>query len=346
VVSKKISPVVAEPPAAERADSSLTDKQRQRAREYAEALERDVAAYPDEREEILLEAAGQWALAGENQRALGIYDDLVATASREDAQWATASKMDVLAKLGRQEDAEAEIAHLKQSHVQAVPASMVAEFLEHQGLLEEALTWFNIACRDFLTDEDEEITETTLITLITLITRPELQGRARVRKALGLAPDALDQQVDQEHAELDWTLNRAAEHFGASSTARQPANAGSFFVRNDVKRAFAEGLVHVDDPEDDDVASYFHRVEKGWRATISQYGTAGLQILPTTVDELLKYGAEHGRDPRDQQTRTDHLQESIREGTPTLSWPPERNAPCWCGSGRKYKKCCGSPSNR
>lgn len=21
---------------------------------------------------------------------------------------------------------------------------------------------------------------------------------------------------------------------------------------------------------------------------------------------------------------------------------PERNEPCWCGSGRKYKKCCGA----
>ncbi|MDX6211619.1 MAG: hypothetical protein QOF82_706, partial [Frankiales bacterium] len=21
-------------------------------------------------------------------------------------------------------------------------------------------------------------------------------------------------------------------------------------------------------------------------------------------------------------------------------WPPPRNAPCWCGSGAKYKKCC------
>lgn len=21
-------------------------------------------------------------------------------------------------------------------------------------------------------------------------------------------------------------------------------------------------------------------------------------------------------------------------------WPPERNAPCWCGSGQKYKRCC------
>ncbi|GIH26407.1 hypothetical protein Aph01nite_47170 [Acrocarpospora phusangensis] len=26
-----------------------------------------------------------------------------------------------------------------------------------------------------------------------------------------------------------------------------------------------------------------------------------------------------------------------------LAWPPGRNEPCWCGGGRKYKKCCGSP---
>ncbi len=27
-----------------------------------------------------------------------------------------------------------------------------------------------------------------------------------------------------------------------------------------------------------------------------------------------------------------------------IPWPPERNDPCWCGSGVKYKKCCGRPS--
>lgn len=25
---------------------------------------------------------------------------------------------------------------------------------------------------------------------------------------------------------------------------------------------------------------------------------------------------------------------------PTIAWPPERNAACWCGSGQKYKRCC------
>ncbi|WP_408997352.1 SEC-C metal-binding domain-containing protein [Streptomyces acidiscabies] len=27
-----------------------------------------------------------------------------------------------------------------------------------------------------------------------------------------------------------------------------------------------------------------------------------------------------------------------------MFWPPPRNGPCWCDSGRKYKKCCGAPS--
>ena len=26
-----------------------------------------------------------------------------------------------------------------------------------------------------------------------------------------------------------------------------------------------------------------------------------------------------------------------------IAWPPSRNAPCWCHSGRKYKQCCGHP---
>ncbi|WP_200834412.1 SEC-C metal-binding domain-containing protein [Amycolatopsis alkalitolerans] len=26
-----------------------------------------------------------------------------------------------------------------------------------------------------------------------------------------------------------------------------------------------------------------------------------------------------------------------------IPWPPGRNEPCWCGSERKYKKCCGAP---
>jgi uncharacterized protein YecA (UPF0149 family) len=31
----------------------------------------------------------------------------------------------------------------------------------------------------------------------------------------------------------------------------------------------------------------------------------------------------------------------LRDATTAMvAWPPNRTAPCWCGSGRKYKQCC------
>jgi uncharacterized protein YchJ len=64
------------------------------------------------------------------------------------------------------------------------------------------------------------------------------------------------------------------------------------------------------------------------------------------VDDLVQYGKDHGGDPKDQQTRMDYLKDRVRNGASTVSWPPRRNQPCWCDSGRKYKKCCGAPVNR
>ena len=315
---------------------SRSQEQQRQARKYAERLERDAAVCPDECAEILLEAAGQWALTGEHERALQIYDGLVATASKEDAQFAIAEKIGILDRLGRDEEARTLMAHLKESPAGPGPASIVAEYLESRDRLDEALTWFNIACQDLLTKQEAESEpETTRIRL-------GLDGRARVRKALGLPPDALDQGVGEQRAELTAMLDRLPRH----GHAKQVGMSGTFFIRPDVKRAFAEGLMHVEDPEDDNVDSYFRRVEQGWHRSARETGNSRIALLPTTVDDLLKYSQDHGRDPKNQQTRADYLQDRIGEGVPTISWPPERNQPCWCDSGRKYKKCCGVAANR
>ncbi|MFA1538411.1 SEC-C metal-binding domain-containing protein [Actinomadura monticuli] len=302
---------------------------KERARLLAQELERDAVKYPDECAEILLEAGGQWSLAGEPDRALRIYDGVMAMDAGEDSQFAAAEKISLLAELGRADEAEAEIIRLGRAHVRPGPAYLVAEFLEEQGRLEEALTWFNTACRDLMTD-DGELAEAKLFV------RPELRGRQRVRQALGLPPDDLDLHTEDEQAEMVELFERAA--------APSQANAGSFFVRADVERAFAEGLVHGTAPTD--ASGYFRDVERGWRASSDEIGASKLRVLPTMVDDLLKYASDHDRDPKEKQTRADHLRDRIREGAPTLDWPPERNAPCWCDSGRKYKKCCGSPTNR
>jgi uncharacterized protein YchJ len=61
--------------------------------------------------------------------------------------------------------------------------------------------------------------------------------------------------------------------------------------------------------------------------------------VPITIDDYLSWSAEHDRDPEHSDTRASYATELLKT-TPTHPWPPERNQPCWCGSERKYKKCC------
>lgn len=62
-----------------------------------------------------------------------------------------------------------------------------------------------------------------------------------------------------------------------------------------------------------------------------------LAIAPLSVDELV----EHERDQAGTgEARSRFAAEMARTGR-ALHWPPARNEPCWCGSGRKYKRCCG-----
>ncbi|MET9315984.1 SEC-C metal-binding domain-containing protein [Kribbella sp. NPDC003505] len=59
----------------------------------------------------------------------------------------------------------------------------------------------------------------------------------------------------------------------------------------------------------------------GQRATIATWTYRGL------LDRLRNAGLQH---------------ENLSAGR-RVEWPPPRNQPCWCGSGIKYKKCCGGP---
>lgn len=63
-------------------------------------------------------------------------------------------------------------------------------------------------------------------------------------------------------------------------------------------------------------------------------------VSPLTVDGLIAYCAECGEDPGSGGARSSYAAEILRTGR-ALRWPPGRNEACWCGSGSKYKRCCG-----
>ncbi len=69
---------------------------------------------------------------------------------------------------------------------------------------------------------------------------------------------------------------------------------------------------------------------------------ASAYVVPLDVDGLLGYAQREGKDPASRQTRLDY-NDSLQGAGRDVPWPPSRNAPCWCGSTRKYKKCCGEP---
>jgi Plasmid pRiA4b ORF-3-like protein/Domain of unknown function (DUF6398)/SEC-C motif len=90
--------------------------------------------------------------------------------------------------------------------------------------------------------------------------------------------------------------------------------------------------------DSDDHTGYARGVQ-GHLLDISRAAGRNPQVVPMVVDELDAYAEEHGTDPCAPGTRAAFAADAARRGR-AVAWPPRRNAPCWCGSGRKYKKCC------
>lgn len=68
-------------------------------------------------------------------------------------------------------------------------------------------------------------------------------------------------------------------------------------------------------------------------------------IVHGALDDYEAYARRTDKDPAERQARRDYGEWcAANRPERTLAWPPPRNGPCWCGSERKYKKCCGSAS--
>jgi len=63
-------------------------------------------------------------------------------------------------------------------------------------------------------------------------------------------------------------------------------------------------------------------------------------VVPLTVARVRALAAANEFDPEAAEARARAAYEVAQEGG-ALAWPPGRNDPCWCGSAKKYKKCCG-----
>jgi hypothetical protein len=85
---------------------------------------------------------------------------------------------------------------------------------------------------------------------------------------------------------------------------------------------------------------YYGLAEQRWRE-LADEGVPSILVVPALVDELVAFAERTGGSPIDSEVKAAYCKTVPEQRT--IAWPPPRNAACWCGSGVKYKKCCGRP---
>jgi len=183
---------------------------------------------------------------------------------------------------------------------------------------------------------------------------PQLsEVRRRSLAALGREPDELEGQADEfvvqwrdprrdrssraelSHAADEWL---AAPEVGEESRGSgEVAVAMAWFPAGEYEKAIARWQSLAEDWAEVPHPDYCRRMD-GHIKWMRAHGVQIRAVAPIVVDEFVEWCADRGEDP--ESARAGYAAECYRLGG-GIDWPPGRNDPCWCGSGRKYKKCCG-----
>jgi len=156
----------------------------------AQELEQDAARYPDERGEILLEAAHQWESAGQVDQAVALLREVL-TLGGEDAGFARYSLAELCFKQSADSDAWEHLRALDEMGPTSTgPAALVGELLEERGEYEAAAHWFDRAIE---TVDLEAIAKPGAGPSLAAM---PLFGRQRCRAKLGLPVDEVDRVAD------------------------------------------------------------------------------------------------------------------------------------------------------
>lgn len=308
--------------------------------EQALELEAEAGRHPDWAGELLLEAATAWRRAGEQERAIAVLRGLVGSGG-EEGQFARVLLAEVYFDLGRDDAARAELATLKAAPpCSPGPCEVAAELFEERGDLAAAGEWYDAAAA-VLTDDElaalgGEFGWASYAAHVLL-------GRSRVRQLLGVPTDEFDDAVRRARERSGVGAFSSADdllagHGGVPLGTREVR---TLFWQRAEFHASRERWPALFDGNGTDPVAYHRGLEDQFRR-LSGRGVARVMLVPGTAEGLDRFALGTGRDPAEETTRHAYMCELVDAGE-TITWPPPRNAGCWCGSGSKYKKCCGSP---
>ena len=253
-----------------------------------------------------LEQSGQY---DEAIKVLGQLQELTG----EDQRWHVAW-MHVLA--GRRPEADAIWAALERDH----PGDPTVPFLAGSAHAEAeepevAAELFGKALRHALTGGADGET-----------LRQIVGERTQALADAGLPAEAVD-----EAARL--ALARAAAQGADTPVATPYFPAAEFALALEAWPSFAQ------DWREDGHEAYALELDRRMRA-IAPGAPRHPVVAPLTVARVEELATTNELDSSAAEVRARAAYDVAQEGG-ALTWPPGRNEPCWCGSGKKYKKCCG-----
>ncbi|MFF3741470.1 SEC-C domain-containing protein [Streptomyces sp. NPDC002566] len=320
----------------------------------AARLERTAGLYPEDAEALLLQAAAHLELSGDRPAATALYDRLLSSgAPLDEPHLIRALKASNLWEYGHEAEARAIIDGIRATAPRdAAPWVIVAESLEAHDELEAAEKTFTEAARLLLTDVPEPPHST----------HPLLFGRHRVRRMLGAAHDEWDTLADTLHSSpvsLDelhdpkrvWSLGSDNPLELQAEIFRLRAELGAY--REALSRPFPVAVLHWPAGELAELLSAYPSLSEEYPshsdhlATIeaslrelSASGTPNLGIVTGTVPSYEAFAASELSSPTDTTLLPQYATTLAARGR-AASWPPERGASCWCGSGKTYATCHG-----
>lgn len=324
----------------------------------AARLERTAGLYPEDAESLLLRAAAHLELSGDRFAAAALYDRLLASGTGrtelENPHLVRALKASNLWEYGHEAEARAIIDGIRTAAPRdPAPWVVVAESLETHDELEAAHETLTEAVRLLLTDVPEPPAPT----------HPLLFGRHRVRRMLGVPHDEWDALADTVHSlpvTLDelhdpkrvWSLGSENPAELEAEISRLRAELGAY--RTALSRPFPVAILHWPAPELAELLQAYPALTAEYPsheehlATIetalrelAASGTLNLGVVTGTVPSYEAFAASEATTPDDTGLLPQYATTLAARGR-AVPWPPQRSAPCWCGSGRPYGDCHGA----
>jgi hypothetical protein len=211
----------------------------------------------------------------------------------------------------------------------------VGERLEMHGRLDDALRWFTAGVVAVDRPDAGEDAKADSVGC--------LNGRFRVRRALGLPHDRYDEmkEAHRRRAEADFDAFSDLDGDDDADLGGDPAQmslAVLYWPPAEFARLLERWPAMAQDYGDQHAD---HRALLEQRLHELAASHSRVSVAAATVDEYLAFAERDGEDPAHGATRAGFAAHLGFVGR-TVAWPPGRNAPCWCGSGTKYKKCCGA----